>query len=478
MANTPTTEIQFGINSYKALSGLLSSERLVNFYAETAPPDSPFRGMLVGTAGLKEWVDLEQFEPIYGSIVLNNYLYVVCGLNFYQINSSKTTILKGTLGGTPNKVMMTNNRTQITILSSNGDAYYYDTVGDTFAQITDLDYESSSSVATLNNYTIFSKTDSDQFFISALNDTTSYNALDFATAESEPDNIVRVYAINNELWIFGEKTIEIWGNTGNATFPFERIRGTYIEVGCKAKYSVVNDQEGIFWLGDDNSIYQGTGYQASRVSTYAIEDTISKFTIKDDAFGMFYIQEGHRFYCLTFPSVNETWCYDTTTGLWHERSSRNPNTSISERWLANTLAYFTDLNLVGDKNTGKIYELDLDTHTENGIPIVGEIISATIFKNFSRMHSNRLTLVMDTGVGIDGSGQGDEPEIMLQTSSDGGKTYTEEMWQPIGAIGSYETEVSWLKIGYGRSLIIKVKISDPVKRRIVGAYLDQEVGYS
>jgi len=478
MTNTPTTEIEFGVNSYQALSGIMSSERLVNLYAEIAPPSSPFRGMIIGTPGLKEWKDLNQFEPIYGSIALNDYLYVVCGLNVYQIDKSKTSTLLGTLGGTPDRVMMTHNRTQITILTSNGDSYYYDTDTSTFAKITDADYQSASSVTTLNGYTIFSVTESDQFFISALNDTTSYAALDFATAESEPDNLVRVFAINNELWLFGQSTIEIWGNTGNVDFPFERIRGTYIEVGCQAKYSVVNDQEGIFWLGDDNSIYQGLGYQARRISTHPIEKAIDDYSVKNDAFAMFYIQEGHRFYCLTFPTENKTWCYDTTTELWHERSSRNPLTLIPEKWAANSLSYFAGLNLVGSANTGKLFELDLETYTEDGIEITAEAISATIFKNYNRMHSNRLTLIMDTGVGIDGSGQGDDPEIMLQTSSDGGKTYSNEMWEPIGAIGAYETEVSWLKIGYGRSLIIKLKISDPVRRRMVAAFLDQEVGYS
>lgn len=478
MVNTPTTEIQFGINSYQALSGLLSSERLVNFYPETAPAGSPFRGMLIGTPGATEWRDLGQFEPIYGSIVLNDILYVVCGLTLYQIDTSKTATSLGTLTGTPSRVMMTTNRTQITILQNNGDSFYYDTNTSTFAQITDGDYQQASSLTTLNGYTIFSVEESDQFFISSLNDTTTYAALDFATAESEPDNIVRVYAINNELWLFGGKTIEIWGNTGNATFPFERIRGTYIEVGCQAKFSVVNDQEGIFWLGDDNAIYQGVGYQANRISTHPIENDIDNYTTKDDAFGMFYIQEGHRFYCLTFPSEGKTWCYDTTTQLWHERSSRNPITKQDQEWLANSLCYFDGLNLVGDKNTGKIYKLDLNVYTEDGTEIVSEVISATIFKNFSRMHSNRFTLIMDTGVGIDGSGQGDDPKIMMQASTDGGKTYSEEMWQPIGTIGSYETEVSWLRVGYGRSLIIKVKISDPVRRRIVGAFLDQEVNRS
>ncbi|HEY9702861.1 MAG TPA: packaged DNA stabilization protein, partial [Allocoleopsis sp.] len=270
-------QIQFGINSYKTKSGLLSAERLVNFYAEPAPESSPFRGMLKGTSGLTVWKNLNQFEPIYGSIEVDEYLYVVCGLNFYQIDSSKNTTLRGTLGGSPDRVMMTNNRTQITILTNNGDSYYFDTGSNTFAKITDADYQSASSVTTLNHYSIFTKQSSDQFFISALNDTTSYSALDFATAEVKADDLVRAYAVNNELWLFGTQGTEIWQNTGNATFPFERIVGAYIEVGCAAKFSVVNDQEGLFWLGDDYCVYQNQGYAAKKISTYPIDEEIRTY---------------------------------------------------------------------------------------------------------------------------------------------------------------------------------------------------------
>lgn len=473
-------EIQFGINSYKARSGLMSSERVVNFYAEPAIPSSPFRGALIGTPGLKLWKDLEQFESINGSIVLGDFLYVVCGLDFYQIDSSKTAILKGTLGGSPDRVMMTVNRTQVTILTSNGDSYYYNTSDhnpnpDTFGKITDSDYQPASSVTTLNNYTVFSELESDQFFISDLAETTSYN-VNFATADASADNIVRVYAINNELWIFGEESTEVWTNTGNPDFPFERIVGTLIQVGCLAKFSVVNDQEGIFWLGDDFSIYQGIGYAANRISTYPIEMEISKYERVDDAVGFFYVQEGHRFYCLTFPTANKTWSYDTTTQLWHERSSRNPNTLANDRWLVNSLSFFDSLIIVGDKNTGKLYELDLDTYTENGETIVSEVVTATIFNTLLRTSFDRLTIMMDTGVGIDGSGQGDNPEIMLKTSTDGAKTWSDELWQPIGPIGSYETEVFWTNVGYGRSLISKIRISDPVKRIIIGGYINQTIG--
>lgn len=473
-----TTEIQFAVNSYKSSSGLLSSERLVNFFAEQGPSSSPFRGVIRGTPGLKTWLNLDVFNPVYGSIILGDFMYVVCGLGFYQIDTSKNFILKGTLVGTPGRVMLTTNRTQVTILTSNGDSYYYDVDVDTFAKITDLDYQTASSLTNLNGYTIFSKIESDQFFISDLNNTTSYSALKRATAESRPDNLVRVFAINNELWLFGGETVEVWSNTGNVRFPFERILGVFIETGCAAKYSVVHDRDGAFWLGDDFSIYQAIGYKPNPISTNPISAEISKYSTVEDAFGTYYVQNGHRFYCLTFPTANKSWCYDITTGLWHERSSRNPVTLADDRWLPNSLSFFNKLNLVGDKNTGIIYELDLNTYTENGTPIIGEIITATIFNLYSRFSTSRLTLVMDTGVGIDGSGQGVNPKIMMQSSIDGGKTWSNELWEEIGEIGSYETEVSWTSLGQGRSLITKFKISDPIKRSIVGAYINQEIGLS
>jgi len=473
-----TTEIQFAVNSYKASSGLLSSERLVNFFAEAAPPSSPFRGSISGTAGLKTWLNLNRFEPMYGSIILGDFLYFVCGLGFYQINKSKDYTLRGTLSGAPNRVIMDTNRTQVTILTSNGDSYYFDSTDNTFAKIVDLDYEVASSLTSLNGYTIFSKLESDQFFISDLNDTTSYSALKRATAESRSDNLVRVFAINNELWLFGGETVEVWSNTGNVKFPFERILGVFIETGCAAKNSIVHNQDGAFWLGSDFTIYQAVGYQAVRISTNPIDTEISKYSMVDDAFGMFYVQNGHRFYCLTFPDANKSWCYDITTQLWHERSSRNPTTLCDDRWLPNCLSFFAGLNLVGDKNSGIIYEVDPDTYTENGTPIIGEIITATIFNSYSRFSTSRLTLLMDTGVGVDGNGQGVNPQIMMQSSIDGAKTWSNELWVEIGEIGSYESEVSWTSLGEGRNLVTKFKISDPVKRSIVGAYVNQEIGSS
>ncbi len=133
--------------------------------------------------------------------VMGENLYVVCGVSIYKIDSTMTKTLLGTIGTTPGRVMMTENGTQVTILTENGTAYYATT--STVTQITDGQYELANSVTTLDGYSVFTEKESTQFFISALRDTSSYSALDFASAEAESDNLVTVLSYNRQLILMG-----------------------------------------------------------------------------------------------------------------------------------------------------------------------------------------------------------------------------------------------------------------------------------
>lgn len=471
-----TTPINFAVNSYKARSGLMSSERMLNMYAEFNPSESPFQVSLYGTPGVQIWTTLDNYSPIYGMQIMGENLYVVCGVSVYKIDSTKTATLIGTIGTIPSRVMMTENGTQVTILTENGTAYYATT--STVTQITDSDYQLANSVTTLDGYTAFTQKDSTQFFISALRDTSSYSALDFASAEAESDNLVTILSYNRQLVLMGTRSIEVWYDSGNPTFPFERVDGVLVKIGIIGKYAAISDLTGVYWQGSDKIIYAASNYTPQRISTHAVEKAIQSYEVIDDAFFGIYTDEGHKFLCITYPTEGKTWIYDITTRLWHERMSLNPITRQQQAWLPNNYANFFGKNLVGDSNTGTIYELDLDTYTENGTPIISQMISATQFTNFDRNTFDRFTLMMETGVGIDGTGQGVTPKIMLDWSVDGGKNWTNEAWMDIGEIGLYETEVFWTQLGFGRSLILRASISDPVKRAIVGAYLNTTEGAS
>jgi hypothetical protein len=92
-----------------------------------------------------------------------------------------------------------------------------------------------------------------------------------------------------------------------------------------------------------------------------------------------------------------------------------------------------------------------------------------------RLVYNRLTVDMETGVGLN-DGQGEDPQLMLQISNDGGHTYGNEIWQTFGRQGEYRTQVTFRRLGMARDRVFKLVISDPVRVRIVGGELDVEAG--
>jgi len=471
-----TTPIHFGINTYQSRSRLASSEDLMNLYVEPTPVDSFFKSVLYPTPGLKTWLNLDQWNPVYGMEIMKNNLYVVCGLNVYKIDVGKNKTLLGTMATSPGRVIMTENGQQMTILTESGIMYYTD--GITFGQITDPDVFLSISTTTLDSFTVNAKLESNEFQYSGSNDTTDYSALknEFVTGAS--DNIVRTFADHRELWHFKQRTIEVWYNSANPSFTFERINGVFIEKGCAGKYTIASDEVGLFWVGNDRVVYTAKGYTPVRISTYPIEAELESWANISDAFAFIYTQEGHKFYCLTSPSENKSICFDITTELWHKRSSRNPNNLQDIRWRPNCFAFFDDLNLVGDYETGIIYELDLDTPTEDGTKIIRYGTSSTQFANFSRVNVDRLVIMMDTGIGKT-SGEGSNPQLAMQYSIDGGNILSDELLQPIGELGKYETEVFWTGFGQCRTFIVKLIFSEPIARfAITGVYLNYTIGYS
>jgi hypothetical protein len=83
---------------------------------------------------------------------------------------------------------------------------------------------------------------------------------------------------------------------------------------------------------------------------------------------------------------------------------------------------------------------------------------------------------METGVGLDGSGQGTDPKAMLRWSDDGGHSWSNENWKEVGKIGQRKGLVDWRRLGMSRDRVYEVKITDPVKVVLIGAELEIEAG--
>ena len=440
-----------------------SGQRLVNLYAEPNPEGAKYPFTLYGTPGLSEWADTASRTAIQGAQVMGGLLYVISGNTVYKITEAGVVSTVGSITGTQRQVDLSNNGTQMTAITYDEDAFVI--TSSSVAAISSGLPANVTSSCFLDGYTVFSKASTGVFTISSAYDSTTIDALDVATAEESPDNLRRVTAFNSSLWLFGETSYEVYYNSGNADFPFEQISGAVnTSRGCLAKGSVAQEDNTLFFLGDDRIVYRVQGYTPQRVSTFAVENAFNEYTTLTDAFAFIYTQAGHKFYVITFPSENATWVLDIATGMWHERESFGLG-----RWRINGHVNFAGKNLVFDYTNGKIYELKLDVYTDNGEVIKRTAEGSVIWVDEQRLTYDSVRLDIDAGVGL-ATGQGSDPMVIITYSDDGKKTWSNERWVPIGKIGEYKNRAITKRLGQARERIFRFEITDPIKVNITGAY--------
>ena len=428
----------------------LTAERVVNMYAEKSPAGAIANVNLVGVDGLVTFASVG--TGIRGMWKFADKLFVVSGGRLYQIDTDGSSTDVGAIAGS-GLVMMADNGTQLCIVA-NPYGYIY-TTADGLVEITDADFPGATSVAFLDGYFIFTDPDTQEFFISALYDGETYDALDFASAESAPDNLIRVFVDHREVWLFGTDSTEVWYNAGNADFPFARIEGALVERGLGAVASVAKVDNSIYWLDNVGIVRRADkGYAPTRISTHEIENAVSRGTMADCS-ALTYVKEGHEFYALTVPGVG-TYVYDAATQAWHERSSQQGV------WRVSSYVSCFGKHLFGDSTHGKVYELTGYVDAEN--ELVAELVFPPIQADGDRFRLHSVELDMEAGVG--GS---TDPRVMLCTSKDG-KTWSNEDWTGFGKLGEYENRALWTRLGQYNKCHLKFRISDPVKRAVYTAY--------
>jgi len=372
---------------------------------------------------------------------------------------------------------MAHDGTYIMIVDPGVDGYTQTGAGD-LTVIADADFPTPSSLTWQDGYFIITKSSSGRFYISKSYDPTDWEALDYATAEANPDELVRAFSINLALWLFGKETTEIWYNSGASAYPFERISGAFITTGLAAAASLAGILGNLFWLNDRREVIKTQGFAAECVSTDQIAYHFDQFTTVSDAVGFCYTQEGHTFYVLTFPTEKETWVYDATVNIWHERESYPVLMDGSQgQHRGNCYAYFAGKHLVGDYENGLIYELDLDTFTDNGEVIRRKRVTEIIHEDRKNLFFHKFEVEFEAGVGLV-SGQGSDPQAMLRISDDGGHSWGNEHWRDIGEIGKYGKRAIWRRLGRSRNRTFELVITDPIKSVILGAYAEIELGES
>lgn len=459
--------------SYQERSLPWDAQRSVNLYPAIDQTGSEVSA-LYGTPGLSEFTTATTGGSVRGVYsAANGRAFAVSGSKLIEITSDSTATDRGNLLFSSGIVSMADNGVELFICDGiNGYTFTYAT--NTFAQVTDPDFPSAGTVEFLDSYFIVNENDTGKFYISSLLDGDSWAALDFATAEGSPDNLLRVFNAIGQLWLLGTFTTEVWTNTGSSAFPFERIQGAKMEMGILAPHSAVEVDNSLMFLGRDKKgsgiVYKTSGFAPQRVSTHAIEHIIQDASDKDQIRAYSYQEDGHIFYVLTGGGLPTTLVYDITTGLWHERAFLN-QFGAYEQHLGGCFMFAFDKLLVGSRVDGKIYQMSSSFYDDDGSAIKRQRIMQHVLEESKRIRYDRLEIKLEEGVGLQ-SGQGSDPKISLQLSKDGARTWSDYYFRDMGKVGQYQTKAVWRNLGIAEQMTFSLEISDPVKVALIGSYLE------
>lgn len=414
--------------------------------------------------------------PIRGAkTVASGRAFVVSGFDLYEVNTDGTTTSQGSLSTATGRVSIAENGTQLMIVDGIA-GYLYNMDTDAFTTIAAVDFPNGANIVQfIDGYFIVNVPDSPNFAISALYDGDSWDILDRSIAASNPDNINALIADNGNLWLFGDRSVEVFQNTGAAAFPFERIPGAVIQTGCAAPFTVQAFDNTVAWLGVDEYgrgvVWKANGYSAQRMSTQAIEAAIATSEDFTDSYSYVYHEQGHIFYCLQVRGLATTLVYDGATGQWHERAFKDSVTNTLEQHRGSCHLFFDQKNLIGDRINGDIYQQSLSFYDHNGDEMLRRRVSPHQAQEKQNIAFSSFELDLETGRGLT-TGQGSDPQIMMRYSDNGGRTWSNERWVSAGAIGEYKTRVRWGRCGSARDRVWDVQYTEPTFFQINEAYIN------
>lgn len=392
--------------AYQARSLIAAAQRSLNLFAESVPQSSgePTATGDLPTPGLRLLATLPE-APVRGiRQTTTGATYVVAGNGLYSVAADWSYTRLGSLQpGLLTPVSMADNGLQLVVVDGSAYGWRVTLATNHFELIVDTTgaFRGGTRADYLDTFFLFAVPDTPQFQ-SSLSLSTNFDTLYFANKQAYSDMLMSLVVAKRDIWLIGSRTTEIWYNSGAADFPFESMPGAFIDQGSCAKYSPASVDNQVLWLSQDRTgrgiVVRGTGYAATRVSTYAIEDAIARYPDITDAIGFVYQLSGHTFYVLTFPRADHTWAYDMTTGLWHEWLWIDSN-GVEHRHRANCAWNVSGTVVVGDWQNGNLYALDTRAFSDAGHPIKRQRSFPHILEDGRRVSYRKLIADMQAGEG-------------------------------------------------------------------------------
>ncbi len=387
--------------------------------------------------GMRELFDLDTNAPIDGLYwwEQQNMALVVSNGRTWKITDStgnRTELTSDVLtAGTPvtfavnGQIMtMANGARMVTTTTTGPTTYMADANAPTVV----------THVAFLDGYTMANVANTQQFMWSENLTPLVWNLSNEAFAQGSPDNIMALKVGWRELILAGTDSMEVWYNDGVS--PFVRLNGGFVERGIGAIYSLQQVGTSWFWLDEKRRFVQ-LDNRTPTILSFPFNKEIQAMSAVADGVSSVMEVDGLPLYVITFPAARRTFAYNYTKQAWQDWGSWNTATGVYDAFKGRAYCFARawNLHLVGDPNSGKVYQMSRSLFTDDSQPIrtvrrTGFVSHGTMQHKFSREVRIRVKRGAGNAVVSD-------PQMWVRWRNDGG-AWGNEHWISLGAVGQHE----------------------------------------
>jgi hypothetical protein len=382
-----------------------------------------------------------------GGIEWLGTLYRVMGTSLVSISEAGTVTTIGLIPGTDRAIMVYS--FDYLAIAANGALYLYD--GTTLTQVTDPDLGTVVDVVWIDGY--FMTTDGENLVITELNNPFAVDPLKYGSSEIDPDPVVGLIKLRNEIYAINRHTIEVFQNVGTTGFPFERIQGAQItrgSVGVNANCAYLDQIAFIGGgMGEGVAVWLGVNGNSQKISTREIDIVLSGYAESQLAAALMETRtdRDHRQLLIHLP--DKTLVYDGASSagaqqpVWYCLSSSLDGVG---EYRSSKLVYAYNRWNTADTLTNQFGYLVDDVSTHWGQPIAWNFQTQIIYNESRGVVVHDLELVALTGrVAL-----GADPQISTSYSQDG-VTYSQPKFIRAGKIGDRSKRLVWMQQGAFRN---------------------------
>ena len=384
-----------------------------------------------------------------GGINWQDECYRVMGTKLVSVASNGAVTVLGDVGGPVNTLVTFDYSFDLLAIASGTRLYYWN--GTTLTQVTDPDLGIVLDVVWVDGY--FMTTDGEFLIVTELSDPTQVNPLKYGSSEVDPDPVVALLKLRNEVYALNRNTIEVFDNIGGDLFPFQRIDGAQIQKGVIGTFACCVYIERIAFLGggrnESPGIYVGAAATTQKISTQEIDELLLTYSeaqlaqVKLEARN----DKSHQHLYVHLPDRTVVYDAAASEALGDQVWFTLTTTVVGfAQYRARNLVWAYDKWLVGDPQSSTIGYLVDDIGSHWGQKVRWEFGTIIAYNEGKGALFQKIELVSLTGRVTLGT----NPQISTSYSLDG-LSYSQDRYIYVGTIGNTSKRLAWFQQGHMRN---------------------------